>query len=41
MKEVIEIIIPKGYQIEEFLDTDDSDFDEEPVLKEEVKVTFE
>lgn len=41
MKEKIEISIPKGYQIEEILDMDDSDFEEEPLLKEEVKVIFE
>lgn len=40
-KEIPEIIIPKGYQIEDYLDIDDSDFEEEPLLQEEVKVTFE
>lgn len=40
-KEIPEIVIPKGYQIEEYLEIDDSDFEEKPLGKEEVKVTFE
>lgn len=39
---VLEIIIPKGYEIDEILDTDEDDFGEEqPILTEEVKVRFE
>ena len=40
-RQIPEIIIPKGYQIEEYLEIDDSDFEEEPLLQEEVKITFE
>ena len=37
-----EIIIPKGYGVEEILDMDDSDFGEEkPILTEEVKIKVE
>ena len=33
-----EIIIPKGYEINEFLEMDEDDFgDEQPILTEEVK----
>ena len=39
---VPEIVIPKGYEIDEILDTDEDDFgDEQPILTEEVKVRFE
>ncbi len=38
---VPEIVIPKGYEIDEILDTDEDDFDEQPILQEEVKVRFE
>ncbi len=39
---VPEIVIPKGYEIDEILDTDEDDFGEEqPILQEEVKVRFE
>lgn len=41
IKERIEIIIPKGYEIEDYLETYDSDFKEDPLAKEEVKITFE
>lgn len=40
-KEIPEIIIPKGHHLEDYLEIDDSDFNEEPLLKEEVKITFE
>ena len=36
-----EIFIPIGYGIEDFLDTDDSDFDEPPIMVKEVKVRYE
>ena len=37
-----EIMIPKGYEIDEILDMDEDDFGEEqPILQEEVKVRFE
>lgn len=40
--ETPEIVIPKGYRVEDFLDTDDGDFSgEEPILMEEVKLKFE
>ena len=38
---VPEIVIPKGYSVDEFLDMDDGDFDEEPIYTEEVQVRFE
>ena len=37
IRDTPEIVIPKGYGIDDLLDFDD----EEPVLVEEVKVTFE
>ena len=38
----IEIVIPKGYDIDDIIDTDDSIFDgEEPIYIEEVKIRFE
>lgn len=41
-KYVAEIIIPKGYEIEEILDTNEDDLgDEQPILMEEVKIRFE
>lgn len=37
-----EIVIPKGYEPEEFLDTDDEGYaDENPILSEEVNISFE
>ena len=40
--EVPEIVIPKGCNINEFLDMDDGDFgDEEPIYTEEVKIRSE
>lgn len=36
-----EIIIPKGYAIDEILDISDDFGDEEPIYTEEVKVKFE
>ena len=37
-----EIVIPKGYGIDDLLDFDDEGYENgEPVLGEEVKVTFE
>lgn len=39
---VPEIVIPKGYKIDEILDTGEDDFgDEQPILTEEVKIRFE
>lgn len=39
---ITEIVIPKGYEVEDILEMDDSDFgDEQPILQEEVKVRFE
>ena len=38
---VPEIVIPKGYKIDEFLDMDEDGVDEQPILTEEVKVHFE
>ena len=39
---VPEIVIPKGYDIDEIVDADEDDFGEEqPILTEEVKVRFE
>ena len=39
---VPEIVIPSGYDIEDILDTDDSEFtDEQPIFTEEVKLRFE
>lgn len=39
--EISEIIIPKGYEINEFLDMDEDNFgDEQPILQEEVKISF-
>ncbi len=36
-----EIIIPKGYSIDEYLDMSDDFGDEEPIYTEEVKIKFE
>lgn len=37
-----EVLIPKGYEIDEILDMDEVDFgDEQPLLTEEVKISFE
>lgn len=36
-----EIVIPLGYKIEDFLDTDDSDFDEPPIMIKEVNLRYE
>lgn len=39
---VPEIVIPKGYDIEDVVDTAEDDFgDEQPILTEEVKIRFE
>ncbi|MCM1438735.1 MAG: hypothetical protein NC131_05930 [Roseburia sp.] len=38
---VPEIVIPKGYEIDEILDMSDDFADEEPILQEEVKIKFE
>ncbi len=35
------IIIPIGYNIKDYLDTDDSDFDEPPIKVKEVNVRYE
>lgn len=39
--EVPEVVIPKGYGIDEILDMSDDFGDEKPILTEEVKVRFE
>lgn len=36
-----EIIIPKGYEIDEILDMTDDFGNEEPIYTEEVKIKFE
>ena len=38
-----EIVVPKGYELDEFIDTDDEGygFDGEAIYREEVKVTYE
>ena len=40
-KGIPEVVIPPGYEIEEILDMDDSDFDEPPIMEEEVRLRFE
>lgn len=35
------LIVPEGYEIEDMFDTDDGDFNEQPILIEEVNITFE
>lgn len=39
--EVPEIVIPKGYGIDEIMDMSDDFGNEKPILTEEVKVRFE
>ena len=39
--EIPEIVIPKGYEIDEFLDTSEDFGGEEPIFTEEVKIRFE
>lgn len=42
IRDTPKIVIPKGWKVEEFLDTDDSTFaGEEPILTEEVKLVYE
>lgn len=42
IRDTPEIVIPKGYEIDDFLDFDDERYENgEPVLVEEVKITFE
>lgn len=42
IRDTPEIVIPKGYGIDDLLDFDDEGYENgEPVLVEEVKVTFE
>lgn len=40
-KNLPEIIIPKGYRLDEILDFDDEHTDEKPEFLEEVKIHFE
>jgi len=40
-KKLLEVVIAKGYSIEEILDMDDDDFDEEPILTKEMRICFE
>lgn len=39
-KVIPEVVIPNGYEIDEILDMND-DFEEEPILTEEVRIRFE
>lgn len=39
--EVPEIVIPKGYDIDEILDMSDDFGNEEPIYTEEIKIRFE
>lgn len=39
--ELPEIVIPKGYSVDEILNTENDMGDEEPIYAEEVKVKFE
>ena len=41
VSEIPEIVIPKGYDVNEYLDIDDGDFGEEPIFTEVVKIRFE
>ena len=42
IRDTPEIVIPKGYGLDDLLDFDDEGYENgEPVLVEEVKVTFE
>lgn len=40
-EEVPEIVIPKGYDIDDVLDMSDDFGDEQPIYTEEVKIRFE
>ncbi len=40
-KEIPEVVIPVGYNLDEVMDFDDDDFEEEPILTEEVRLRFE
>lgn len=41
-RKISELSVPKGYELEDLYDTDDSEFaGEEPVLIEEVRLNFE
>lgn len=40
-QEMAEVVIPFGYEIEDILDMDDGDFDEPPIMEEEVRLRFE
>ena len=40
-KEMPEVVIPAGYNLDEVMDFDDDDFGEEPILTEEVGLRFE
>ena len=42
-KEKPEIVVPKGYVLDDFIDTDDEGygFDREAIYREEVKVIYE
>lgn len=41
IKAIPEIVIPKGYSIDEILDMDGDLWDEEPLKAEEVRIHFE
>ena len=40
-RETPNIVIPKGYEPDDFLDTDDSGINEQPIFYEEVNISFE
>lgn len=35
------LTVPKDYDLEDFFDVDDSDFNEPPIYSEEVEINFE
>lgn len=40
-KQISEVVIPKGYSVDEMLDLDGDLWDEAPIGMEEVKIRFE
>lgn len=40
-QETPEVVVPAGYRLDEVMDFDDGDFEEGPILTEEVRVRFE
>lgn len=41
VSKIPEIVIPKDYDVNEYLDIDNGDFVEEPIFTEEVRILFE